>query len=105
MTKLKPHVCPECGEKISIKEYLTLPGDYRVECPHCKARLQPAMNDSHRFLPLAVFILIIITGINQRAGITKLLIYVGVMTLLAFLFFWIAGYLFIRLKKCEEESE
>lgn len=105
MTRPKAHVCPECGEKIGIMSYLTLPGDYKVVCPNCNAHLQPAMNELHRFLPLAVFILIIITGINQRAGITKLLIYVGVMTLLAFLVFLLGGYCFVRLKKTEEESE
>jgi hypothetical protein len=105
MTKTKPHICPECGGKIGIKEYLTLPGDYRVECPNCKTRLQPELNELHRFMPLTVFILIIITGINRRGGITKLLIYIGVMTFLAFLIFMTAGYLFIRLRKIEEESE
>jgi hypothetical protein len=105
MAKSKAHICPECGETISFKAYLTLPGEYRIECPNCKAHLQPEMNELNRYIPLAVLILIILTGINQRAGMTKFLIYIGVMTLIAFLVLLIGGYYFVRLRKVNEESE
>lgn len=104
-TESKAHICPECGKKISIMAYLTLPGDYTVECPHCKTRLEPAMNNLNRYIPLVIFILIIITGINRRAGITKLLVYVGIMTAIVFIVFLLAGYWFIRLRKVEDEAE
>jgi len=102
MAKQKAHVCPECGEKINFLAYLTLPGEYRVECPNCKTQLQPDMDDINRFVPLVVFILIIVTGINKRSGITKFLTYVGIMTLIAFLVFLISGYFFVGLRKVEE---
>lgn len=85
--------------------YLTLPGEYRIECPHCKAHLQPEMNEFNRYIPLTALILIIITGINQKSGMTKFLIYIGVMTLIAFLVLLIGGYYFVRLRKVNEEGE
>ena len=63
------------------------------------------MNSLNRYVPLAIFILIIVTGINRRAGITKLLVYIGIMTAITFVVFLFAGYWFVRLRKIEEEEE
>jgi len=103
MAESKVHICPECGEKINISAYMTLPGEYRIECPHCKTQLQPELHDFNRAVPLIIFILIIFMGINQRAGMTAFLIYVGVLTLLAYLVLLIGAYYFVKLKKIENQ--
>jgi uncharacterized protein (DUF983 family) len=104
MAESKVHICPECGERIRFSAYLTLPGEYRIKCPNCKAQLQPRMNDFHRAVPVIVFILIIFTAIKQKSGTKVFLIYVGVQTLIAYLVLLFSGYYFIRFKKIEEKE-
>lgn len=103
--KSKAHTCPECGENLPLDTFLTLPGEFRIKCPHCKSTLQPTLNDFHKADPLILFIIIIFSGINQRSGFTTFVIYIGVLTLLTYIILVAGAYFFLRFKKVEEKEE
>lgn len=100
----KAHTCPECGEELPLKTYLTLPGDYSIECPHCKTQLKPVLNDFHKIVPWILFSLILITAMKQRSGLTGFLVLVGVLTLVTYLVLLAGAYYFLRFRK-RDESE
>lgn len=98
------HKCPECGSRLPFRKFFNLPGDYGIECPECKTKLQPELNDFHRIVPWIAGIIVIIVAMNRKSGLTDFLVLIGILTLVTYFILMAAAYWFLRFRKSEEEE-